>query len=104
MVYKESYDWDMDISLHDLIEYNDDCIINREWHKTKHDNCYTGCCIYLRHPESKGEYDVMIGLNDDGFTYLGEGHFNGPKVSIDTAMAELIMNRNYLKLLSDNKS
>ena len=100
---KESNDWDMDISFEELINYNEDCIINTEWNRTKHDNCYTGCCIYLKHP-GKDEYEVMLGLNDDGFTYIGDGGFKeGQIVPIEDGLMGLMMNREYQRLLNHNK-
>lgn len=99
---EQSYDWDMDISFKELINHNKDCIINTEWNKTKHDNCYTGCCIYLKHPDSD-KYETMIGLGDSGFTYLGDGCYSGPKVSIEEGLMELFMNRDYQKMLDKNK-
>lgn len=104
IIEMNSSDWDMDIPFEELIAYNKDCIINRDWNRTKHDNCYSGCCIYLRHPNSYDRYEIMIGLNDEGFTYLGEGSYDGgSKVDIAEGLIELKMNRDYQKLLDKNK-
>ena len=99
---QESTEWDMNIPFKELIDYNNDCIINRDWKKSKHDNCYDGCCIYVKHPENDC-YETMIGLADDGFVYIGDGSINdGELVSIEEGLMELFMNREYIKLLREN--
>lgn len=101
---RSSYDWDMDISFEEIIAFNIDCKIDRYWDKTKHDNAYDGVCIYMNHPKGNGDYEVMIGINDDGYVYLGDGYgLNYPSIPINQGLIELKMNRDYIKLLEKNK-
>jgi hypothetical protein len=71
----QSIRWDMDILLEDLIEHNDICKIDREYKAHKYDDCFHGYCMYLKHPTSD-TYSLMIGIWEDGFTYLGDGENN----------------------------
>ena len=64
--------WDMDISLSELLESNDVCKVDRNYKRHKLDDCYDGYCMYLKHPKSD-EYGLMIGINHDGFMYIGDG-------------------------------
>lgn len=98
----QSAKWDMDISFKELIDYNKDCMINREYRKSKHDDCYDGCCIYLKYP-NKDEYEVMIALSDDGFVYLGDGTCENKQIiPIVEGLMELLMNKEYKKLMKEN--
>lgn len=67
--------WDMDMKLEDILEYNEVCKVDRNYKRHKLDDCYDGYCMYLKHPKSEG-YSIMIGINYDGFMYLGDGGNN----------------------------
>lgn len=67
--------WDMDISLENLLEKNPNCKVDRNYKRHKLDDCYDGYCMYLKHPNS-GAYSLMIGINHDGFMYIGDGENN----------------------------
>ncbi|MCD3321634.1 hypothetical protein G8V07_14325 [Clostridium botulinum D/C] len=64
--------WDMDISLEDLLNNNVVCMVDRNYKRHKVDDCISGYCIYLKHPNSN-VYSTMIGIREDGFVYIGDG-------------------------------
>lgn len=73
----QSIRWDMNIRLEDLLEFNDTCRVEREYKSHKSDNCFDGYCMYLKHPNNEDEDYVMIGIWEDGFTYLGDTYLGG---------------------------
>lgn len=68
----QSKNWDMDISLKELVEHNPTCKIDRRYKAHKYDAAYHGNCIYLKHP-AREEMTLMIGISESGFTYMGDG-------------------------------
>lgn len=102
---EENKNWDMCIPVKQLILSNTDCFIDRNWEGTKHEsNCYKGICLYLKSPDSD-EYETMLAISDNGFEYIGDGthnHKETNKITIEEGIVELVMNRDYLKMLKKN--
>lgn len=102
---EENKNWDMCIPVKQLILSNTHCFIDRNWTGSKHEpNCYKGICLYLKGPDSE-EYETMLAISDDGFEYIGEGshnHKETTKITIEEGIVELVMNRDYLRLLQHN--
>ena len=70
----QSRNWDMDISLKELIDYSTYCYVDRKYKKlNSHNDCgaYDGICIYLKHPNND-KYSLMIGISEDGFVYVAD--------------------------------
>lgn len=70
----QSSNWDMNISLKELIDFSTYCYVDRNYKKlSSHNDCgaYDGISIYLKHPNSD-KYSLMIGISEDGFVYIAD--------------------------------
>lgn len=68
--YKTSWKWDMDISLEELINYNETCKIDLE--STHHFETYDGILIYVSHPQNEEEFSIQLGIDEFGIMYEGD--------------------------------
>ena len=98
----QSSKWDMDISLKELLKNNEYCKIDRNYKAHKYDDCFHGYCIYLKYPK-KNEYEVMVGIFEDGFTYLGDsGEIDLPLVKTIDAVEEMYLHGENIKIKDYN--
>lgn len=105
VLYKyQSLRWDMDITLEELLESNEECKVDRNYKAHKYDDCYHGYCMYLKHPNNDGDSEVMIGIFEDGFTYLGDsGKTDFPLEKTEPVVVEMYFYGEWVKKKEDNK-
>ena len=68
--YKVSKNFDMNISLKELIKFNKTCKINLN--STHHFESFEGILIYLSHPNSKEQFTIELGVTEDGIVYKND--------------------------------
>lgn len=104
VVNNESKLWDMNISLEELFKANPECKVDRSYRAHKYDSCYHGYCMYVKHPESDN-YRTMLGIYEDGFTYLGDGESdtNFPMENTLEVAKEMLLYRDWLLKKEENK-
>ncbi|MBE6067745.1 MAG: hypothetical protein E7211_08645 [Clostridium lundense] len=105
VIQHQSERWDMNISLEDLLRANKECMVDRNYKAHKYDDCFHGYCMYLKHPQNT-EYETMIGIFEDGFTYLGDGlpTKNFPMENTLEVGKEMILYRDWIMQKEKNKS
>lgn len=105
IMQNQSKRWDMNISLEDLLRANKECIVDRSYKAHKYDDCFHGYCMYLKHPQNT-KYETMIGIFEDGFTYLGDGlpRRNFPMENTLEVGKEMILYRDWIMQKEKNKS
>lgn len=100
----QSKKWDMNISLDKLIDNNEFCMVDRNYKAHKYDDCFHGYCIYLKHPENN-KFESMVGIYEDGFTYLGDGNpiKKFPMENTLEVIKEMILFKAWINKKSENK-
>ena len=68
--YKTSSKWDMNISLEELINYNETCKIDLD--STHHFETYSGILIYVSYPQEDEDFTVQLGVDEFGIMYEGD--------------------------------
>ena len=68
--YKQSKNWDMDITLEELISNNATCKIDLD--STHHFETYEGVLIYVSHPSKEEKFTIELGICEDGIMYEGD--------------------------------
>lgn len=68
--YKESKNWDMGMSLNELIKYNKTCKI--DLNSTHHFDTYNGILIYVTHPQVGEPFSIELGVDKYGIMYEGD--------------------------------
>ena len=107
----QSKRWHMNMSLHDIIALNPKCQVDRSYKAHKYDDAYHGYCLYIQHPDADTRR-TMIGIFEDGFTYIGDGlPYIGANMNNDLplentleVMEEMLLYRNWLLKKGENKS
>lgn len=105
MKYKVSKNYDMSISLEELIKYNKTCKVDLD--STHHFDTYEGILIYVSHPEAKEKFSIELGVDEDGIMYEGDYgcEDNFKEIPIEEGLKiletyrELLNNKNELELL-----
>jgi hypothetical protein len=102
----QSKNWDINISLKELIDSNLSCYIDRSYYKlnSHHDSgAYNGICIYLKYPNTD-KYSLKIGIAEDGFVYIADSTPNINECEKSwtlSAIAEMYYYGHYLKWKKD---
>lgn len=68
--YKQSKNWDMDITLEELISSNTTCKIDLD--SMHHFETYEGVLIYVSHPSKEEKFTIELGVCEDGIMYEGD--------------------------------
>lgn len=68
--YKESIKWCMNMSLEELIKYNETCKIDLE--STHHFETYDKILIYVSHPQADEKFSIQLGVDEFGIMYEGD--------------------------------
>ncbi len=68
--YKQSKNWDMDITLKELVSNNTTCKIDLD--STHHFETYEGVLIYVSHPSKEEKFTIELGICEDGIMYEGD--------------------------------
>lgn len=68
--YRESKNWDMEMSLNELINYNKTCKI--DLNSIHHFDTYNGILIYVTHPQVGEPFSIELGVDEDGIMYEGD--------------------------------
>lgn len=68
--YKQSKNWDMDITLEELISSNTTCKIDLD--SIHHFETYEGVLIYVSHPSEEEKFTIELGVCEDGIMYEGD--------------------------------
>lgn len=69
LIEAQSSKWDCDVSLKELIEYNEGkCLIDRN---TKRSHTYQGPVVYFKYP-GKDKFSIQVALLSDGFYYRAD--------------------------------
>lgn len=68
--FKASRNFDMNISLEELIKYNKTCKI--DMNSTHHFDTYEGILIYVSHPQNEEKFSIELGVDEDGIMYEGD--------------------------------
>lgn len=102
--YQSLTEWDMDVSLEEILLNNEECMADRNYKAHKFDSCFQGYCMYLKHPQNVA-YETMIGIHKDGFTYLGDGLPNKdlPMENTLEIVKEMILYRDWVMKKENNK-
>lgn len=67
MKYVQSKLWHMNMTLEEIVKLNLECKVDRNYKAHKHDDCFNGYCVYVKHPEdSVNTCRTMIGITRDG--------------------------------------
>lgn len=73
--YRQSKNWDMEMSLNELINYNKTCKI--DLNSTHHFDTYNGILIYVTHPQVGEPFSIELGVDKYGIMYEGDGCTDG---------------------------
>lgn len=68
--YKQSKNWDMDITLEELISSNATCKIDLD--SAHHFETYEGVLVYVSHPSKEEKNTIESGICEDGIMYEGD--------------------------------
>lgn len=110
MNYKdyESKNWDLNISLEELVKYNEGvCLIKINYVRHKSDDCFGRFQLYFKHPDKphKG-YETMIGVTNDGLCYTGDGGIreNYKFINVDKAILFMDKYKDFMNTTSEFES
>ena len=99
----QSKKWDMDIPLEALVDYNEGkCLMDLNYKAHRYDDCFSGYMLYFTHPNIRNVlYNTMIGITDDGFTYIGEGNppRDAKEIKFEYGMNLMIAYKDFLSAL-----
>lgn len=68
--YKTSWKWDMNISLEELINYNETCKIDLD--SSHHFETFNKILIYVSHPNEDEDFTIQLGVDEFGIMYEGD--------------------------------
>lgn len=89
--------YDCVYTLEDIANCSDKCMV--DCNSTHNFEVFNGFVLFIQTPDSNGEYDMILGVNEDGLMFEGAGHTLNELTEIPLDKGLLLL-ENYRQLVN----
>ena len=89
--------YDCVYTLEDIVNCSDKCMV--DCNSTHNFEVFNGFVLFIQTPDSNGEYNMILGVNEDGLMFEGTGHTLNELTEIPLDKGLLLL-ENYRQLVN----